>query len=101
MRVINMPTVRPLDEGLILAAARETGCLLTLEEGTIYGGLGSAVAELLAERGIATRFARLGLGDFALSCGTQQELRGQQGLGVGRIVEIVKELLYKGKGCAP
>ena len=94
VRVINMPTVRPLDEKLILDTAKETGCLLTLEEGTVYGGLGSAVAELLAERGIALRFARMGLRGFAYGCGTQQDLREQYGLTAKHITNKIKKLLY-------
>jgi transketolase len=46
-RVLNMATVRPLDEAAVLAAARETGRIVTVEEHTIYGGLGSAVAEVV------------------------------------------------------
>ena len=47
--VINLSTIKPLDEELVLAAARETGCIVTVEEHNIAGGLGSAVAEFLAE----------------------------------------------------
>ena len=46
-RVLNMSTVRPLDRDAILAAARETGHIVTVEEHTIYGGLGGAVAEVV------------------------------------------------------
>jgi transketolase len=46
-RVLNMATVRPLDEAAVLAAAAETGRIVTVEEHTIYGGLGGAVAELV------------------------------------------------------
>jgi transketolase len=49
-RVINMSTLKPLDEDLLLAAARECGAVLTCEEHLVTGGLGSAVAELLSER---------------------------------------------------
>jgi transketolase len=46
-RVLNMSTVRPLDKDAVLAAAAETGCIVTVEEHTIYGGLGGAVAEVV------------------------------------------------------
>ncbi len=46
-RVLNMSTVRPIDKDAILAAARETGHIVTVEEHTIYGGLGGAVAEVV------------------------------------------------------
>lgn len=97
VRVIDMPTVRPLDEKLILDSAKKTGCLLTLEEGTVYGGLGSAVAELLAETGVAIRFARMGLRGFAAGCGSQQELREQYGLTAKHIVDTIRAICAKCK----
>lgn len=93
LRIINMPTARPLDERLIIDAAKETGHLLTLEEGSVFGGLGSAVSELLAEHGIALRFTRMGLRGFATGCGSQQELRNQYGLTATHIAKQVKDLL--------
>ena len=48
-RVIDLHTIKPLDEELVIAAARQTGCLVTTEEANVIGGLGSAVAECLAE----------------------------------------------------
>ena len=67
-RVINMHTIKPLDEELVLKAAKETGCIVTTEEGVIAGGLGSAVTELLAEKlptpvvrhGVDNEFGRSG-----------------------------------------
>ena len=49
VRVIDMHTIKPLDEALVLKAARETGAIVTSEEASVLGGLGGAVAELLAE----------------------------------------------------
>ncbi len=48
-RVLDMHTIKPFDSGAVLKAAEETGCLLTVEEHSIFGGLGSAVAEVLAQ----------------------------------------------------
>jgi transketolase len=48
-RVLNMATVRPLDRDAIVAAARETGAIVTAEEHTVFGGLGSAVAEVVVQ----------------------------------------------------
>ena len=67
-RVIDMHTIKPLDEELVLKAAKETGCIVTSEEHNIYGGLGAAVAELLAENcptpmvihGVQDRFGHSG-----------------------------------------
>lgn len=49
-RVVNMSSVKPLDEDAVVRAARETGALVTAEEHTIYGGMGGAVAEVVAQR---------------------------------------------------
>lgn len=66
-RLIDMHTIKPLDREAILAAARETGGIFVVEEHNITGGLGSAVAEVLAEEGIAIPFRRHGIYDeFAL-----------------------------------
>jgi transketolase len=48
-RVLNMATVRPIDQGAIIAAARETGAIVTAEEHTVHGGLGSAIAEVVVQ----------------------------------------------------
>jgi transketolase len=63
VRVLSMPTLKPLDVDAVLAAARETGAIITTEEHSITGGLGSAVAEVLAESGVAIQFRRHGVPD--------------------------------------
>ncbi|MEJ3748961.1 transketolase C-terminal domain-containing protein [Actinomycetes bacterium KLBMP 9797] len=63
-RVISMPTVKPLDVAAVLAAARETGGIVTAEEGTTAGGLGGAVAETIVQHH-PTRVAILGVPEFA------------------------------------
>lgn len=68
VRVIDMHTIKPLDEEILLAAARETGCIVTSEEGNIVGGLGSAVSEYLSKacpvpvirHGVEDEFGRSG-----------------------------------------
>jgi transketolase len=60
-RVLDMHTVAPLDKDAVLAAARETGAILTVEEHNLTGGLGGAVAEVLADAGIGCRFKRHGV----------------------------------------
>src|SRR5262249_41247286 len=62
-RVVAMHTIAPLDHEEILAAARETGAILSVEEHNVTGGLGSAVAEVLAEAGAGVRFRRHGAPD--------------------------------------
>lgn len=63
VRVIDLHTVKPIDRDAILVAARETGAILTVEEHNIYGGLGGAVAEVLAEAGVGCKFKRHGIYD--------------------------------------
>ena len=62
--VLSMPTIKPLDNGAVITAARETGVIVTVEEHNIIGGLGSAVAEVLAEStGLEVAFKRIGVRD--------------------------------------
>ncbi|MDD6715816.1 MAG: transketolase family protein [Firmicutes bacterium] len=71
--VIDICTIKPLDEELLLASAAKTGRVVTAEEGWITGGLGSAVAELLSEK-LPTRLCRIGVGDRFGESGTMEEL---------------------------
>lgn len=91
-RVIHIATVKPLDEELILTAARETGAVITAEEHSIIGGLGGAVAELLAEK-CPVKLKRVGINDrFGLS-GKGDELLKYFGLLPENLVEAAKGLL--------
>lgn len=65
LRVLSLPTIKPLDKAAILQAARETGKIITMEEHSVTGGLGSAVAEVLAESGggMPVKFHRFGAAD--------------------------------------
>jgi transketolase C-terminal domain/subunit len=82
-----------LDEDAIVEAARRTGVLLAVEEQSVIGGLGSAVAEVLAERGIAARFKRLGIPDcFVENVGDWTETRQSIGLDVPGAMRAIKEL---------
>lgn len=94
-RVLSMHTLKPLDEDAIVAAARETGAVLTLEEHSRIGGLGGAVAEVLAEmEGGRVPFQRIGLPPgFAPVAGSQEYLRAAHGLGTESVVESVLSLL--------
>jgi len=90
VRVISMPMVNPLDEMLILRAAKETKGIITLEEHSYIGGLGSAVAEFLAETGIGIKFKRLGFINCAKGCGQKDWLREYNGIGTADIIQVVK-----------
>ena len=63
VRVVDMHTISPIDADEVIAAARETAAVLTVEEHNVSGGLGSAVAEVLLESGVPTRFLRAGVSD--------------------------------------
>jgi transketolase len=75
-RVLSMHTLKPLDEDAIAAAARETRAILTVEEHSIVGGLGSAVADVIATRGLGCKFVKWGAPDGLLhAVGSQDYLR--------------------------
>jgi transketolase len=81
-RLLSMHTVKPLDIQAVLAAARETDAIFTIEEHSILGGLGSAVAEVLAEAdGIKVPFKRIGLPSaFSPHNGSQEYMQERHGL---------------------
>jgi transketolase len=90
-RVLNMATIAPLDRDAVLAAACETGGIVTAEEGVVHGGLGSAVAELLAQTR-PTRMRILGVPHFAPT-GSAAFLLDHFGLNAAGIVAAARELL--------
>lgn len=91
-RVLHMPTVKPVDVETLVRAARETKGLVTAENHTIYGGLGSAVAEVLVEHAPAP-MVRVGLEDCYGACGTNEELLRQYRLSPQDIVEAARSVL--------
>jgi len=93
-RVVHIPTVKPIDEELILAAARETGAIVTAEEHSVIGGLGGAVAELLGER-CPVLLKRVGVQDRFGTSGKAEDLLKYFGLMPENLVEAAKELLGK------
>ncbi len=94
-RVLSMHTLKPLDEDALRAAASETSAVFTIEEHSVIGGLGGAVAECLLEADERPRyFKRLGLSDtFSSLVGDQDYLRAQYGLDVAGIVQTVLSTL--------
>ena len=89
--VINMATIKPLDEELVLAAAKKCGKIITCEEHSIIGGLGEAVCSLLAEK-CPTIVKRIGVNDEYGHSGPAVELLKQFGLSAEHIVEVAQEL---------
>lgn len=93
VRIINMPTITPIDRDLVIRAAKDTGHILTLEEHSIHGGLGSAVAEVLAEGSISVAFHRMGLEGCAKGCGNREDMREMNGLSAKNVVTAVREII--------
>jgi transketolase len=88
-RVVNMHTIKPIDADLVEACARECGKIVTIEEATIVGGLGSAVCEVVAER-CPVPVKRIGMPDIFGKSGPGAELLDEFGLSAENIIETVK-----------
>ncbi len=93
-RVLNMSSVKPIDTEAILQAAKETGAILTAEEHSVIGGLGSAVAEVVV-KGNPVPMAMLGLNDTFGESGKSEELLVKYGLTAENIAKMAKELLKR------
>jgi transketolase len=92
-RVVDMHTVSPLDRAEILAAADETGAILTVEEHNLAGGLGSAVAETLAESGGGVPFRRHGVPDEHVVIGPPAALYNLYRLDAEGVEAVARELI--------
>ena len=89
--VINIHTIKPIDKDLIIKAAKETRAIVTAEDHNIIGGLGSAVAEVLAEN-YPTKIKRIGVNDQFGESGKPNELYEKYGLTKENIIKVVKNL---------
>ncbi|MBN1870829.1 MAG: transketolase [Candidatus Omnitrophica bacterium] len=100
--VLHVPTVKPLDEEQILASAKKVPVIVTIEEHTVIGGLGSAVAETIAEADMLSfkRFRRIGIPDvFPDQYGSQASLMEYFGITAEKTALLIGELVQmKGKG---
>ena len=94
-RVIDMYTIKPLDEKLVLKCAKETKAIITIEEHSIIGGLGGAVAEVLAEEGFNGKFKRMGVKDIFCESGEPKDLLEKYELNEKHIVKNVQQILKK------
>lgn len=90
-RVVNMHTIKPLDEELVLDCAKTTGAIVTVEEASVIGGLGSAVAEVVSER-CPVPVRRIGVMDRFGKSGNGNELLDEFGLSADHIVEVARSL---------
>jgi transketolase len=96
VRVVHVPTVKPLDGQALLQHAHEVKAIVTVEEHSVIGGLGSAVAELIVEAGFTTvkPFRRLGIPDmFPDDYGSQEHLLARFGLTADNVAATVTKLL--------
>ena len=93
-RVINLSTIKPLDEDIIIQAARETGGIVTAEEHSIIGGLGGAVSEVTAEN-CPVPVKRVGVRDTFGESGLPELLLEKYGLTPENIIKAAKEVLQK------
>jgi transketolase len=93
--VLHVATLKPLDVDAIVAAAERTGRVITVEEGTVIGGLGGAVAEALSEHR-PTRVHRIGLQDCFVQSGPNDALLDIYGLSAERVADQVKAILAAG-----
>ena len=92
--IVDMYSIKPIDEEAILNAAQKYDVIFTVEEHSIYGGLGGAVAEVLASNGSSTKLVRIGLDNrFAKGYGSQKEVRAKNGLDGAGIAEKIWEHL--------
>ena len=94
VRVIDMHTIKPLDEALVIKAAKETGCIVTSEEHNIIGGLGGAVAECLSEN-CPTPLVRHGVNDEFGRSGTAAAVLEHYKLTAEGLCEKIREALAK------
>lgn len=90
--VISVPVVKPFDTETIIASAKKTGFVVTLENHSIYGGIGSAVCETLSEN-LPTKVLRIGTNDTFGQSGTPKELLKYYGLDAESVVDRVVEII--------
>ena len=92
VRVINIPTIKPIDRAIIEKAARECKFIVTAEEHSVIGGLGSVVADVVTET-FPTKVVKIGINDTFGESGTPAELLEKYGMTAANVVKVVKENL--------
>ena len=92
-RIIDMHTIKPMDTTTLIKCANETGCIVTVEEHSINGGLGGAVAEYLLEAGFSGKFKRIGLPDRFALLGDMDEVYKYYHMDPQSIADVIVGLL--------
>jgi len=91
-RIVDMHTIKPIDEKLILKSAKDTNAIITAEEHSVLGGLGGAIAEIIAEKNLKINFYRMGIRDRFCESGEPDDLLEKYKLNKKYIVKKAKEL---------
>lgn len=95
-RVISMHTLKPFDQDTLLQAARDTKVMITVEEHSVFGGLGSACAEILAQKSVCIPFKIVGIPDEYTVTGSQAEIFEHYGLSPQGLAHTARHLLRSG-----
>lgn len=95
VRVVDMHTIKPIDRDVIACACSQTRLVATVEEHNILGGLGGAVAEIMAEMGTGVPLIRLGIPDIYSALGPHDDLLAKYGLTAPSIADVVRRALAK------
>jgi transketolase len=93
-RIINIHTIKPLDQDTIKTAAKETGAIVTVEDSNILGGLGSAVAEVVTENS-PVPILRIGVRDRFGQTGSVEELKMEYNMSRVDIANVAKQVVKK------
>lgn len=94
-RVLNMHTIKPIDREAVIKAVKDTRRIITAEDHTVIGGLGSAVGEVVVESGMACAFRKLGLQDKFSAIGLHEDLMAMHEIDAEGIVKNVLDLICK------
>lgn len=92
-RVLSLPTIKPLDTAAVLAAARECRALITVEEHSVHGGLGEAVASAVLSAGVSVPFRVVGMPDEDTVTGAQADIFGHYGISMEGLRDLAQNLL--------
>lgn len=93
VEVVNMHTIKPFDRETVIRSAKKTSKVVTIEEHSVIGGLGSAVAEVLSEEAISARLVRIGMPDSFGESGEPEELLVKYGITKDRLLVEIKKLM--------
>jgi transketolase len=96
-RVVDLHTLVPIDRDEVLAAARDTGAIMTVEEHNVYGGLASSVADVLVDNGVSVKFKRHGVPNRFVEIGPPQALYAHYRLDAPGIAQVAEEFLLNGR----